>query len=228
MKRYAVYFVPYANAGLWDYGCRAVGYDSVHGCDVPFHAHPFYQRADIADLTADPRRYGFHGTLKAPFALAEGRTVAELEAAVAQFAATRAPFTCRALQPAAIGRFLALVPVEPLPMLQDLAADCTRVFDSFRGPLPAADRERRLNQPLSPRQIGYLDQWGYPYVFEELRFHMTLTGRLADDVKGVALAALQELYSRHSGPVTFDAITICEQNARDTRFLVRRQFMLRG
>jgi hypothetical protein len=28
------------------------------------------------------------------------------------------------------------------------------------------------------RQRNYLDRWGYPYVMEEFRFHMTLTGRL--------------------------------------------------
>jgi hypothetical protein len=26
--------------------------------------------------------------------------------------------------------------------------------------------------------MGLLEQWGYPYVFEEFRFHMTLTGKL--------------------------------------------------
>ncbi len=227
MPRYAIYFVPYVNAGLWEFGCRAIGYDSLHGRDVPFHDHAFYARPDVAGLTADPRRYGFHGTLKAPFALADGRSIAELEDAAAAFAAKQARFACEKLQPAAIGDFLALVPAEANAKLQDLAASCTREFEQFRAPLPAPDRERRLKQALSPRQIANLDQWGYPYVFEEFRFHMTLTGRLPGDVKATALDALQSIYVRFAGPVVFDAITLCEQNSRDARFLVRRQFMFR-
>ena len=39
---------------------------------------------------------------------------------------------------------------------------------------------RAPRRGLSERQIELLDAYGYPYVFEEFRFHMTLTDRLAD------------------------------------------------
>ena len=58
-----------------------------------------------------------------------------------------------------------------------------KAFNAYRAPLSAADRERRIKAKLSPRQIELMDQWGYPYVLDEYRFHMTLTGALLDNMR---------------------------------------------
>ena len=133
---------------------------------------------DWRDLTADPRKYGFHATLKAPFSLAQGRTEAELFAACAAFAAT--PRAIPVIRPVvgSISGFIAVIPADPPAELIRLAADCVSEFDAFRAPLTEADRARRNPSRLTSAQRAHLDRWGYPYVMEEFRFHMTLTGRL--------------------------------------------------
>ncbi|MEM7751695.1 MAG: DUF1045 domain-containing protein, partial [Pseudomonadota bacterium] len=169
MTRYAIYFVPSAETPLWRFGCKAVGYDSHARARETFHEHAFYAQESVRDWTADPRRYGFHATLKPPFALADGSTVEGLEMAATTFAKERPTFQVRQLRVAAIGSFLALVPEETSQELNNLAADCLRTFETFRAPLSSADRERRLKSPLTDKQIENLDAWGYPYVFDEFR-----------------------------------------------------------
>ena len=223
MTRYAIYFVPSADSPLWQFGCAAIGYDSLACTDVAFHDHAFYRQDAAIDWTSDPRRYGFHATLKPPFALADGITIDELEQAAISFVQKRAAFQVAQLKIAAIGRFLALIPSDGSQDLDCLAADCIRTFEPFRAPLTTADRERRLKTQLSPQQIENLDHWGYPYVFDEFRFHMTLTGRLPVTEIDNALASLRELYCPIDQPVDFDGIAICEQPDRSSRFFVRRR-----
>ena len=43
---------------------------------------------------------------------------------------------------------------------------------------------------LTERQSAYLDQWGYPYVMEEFKFHLTLSGQLSEDEAEATQAAL--------------------------------------
>ncbi len=228
VHRYAIYFVPPAHTPLWRYGCAALGYDSWSGEVTARHAHAFFSSPRIAEWTNDPGRYGFHATLKPPFALREGRTIEELEAAATTFANTRGTFVVERLAVRALGGFLALVPVTNCDELQRLAADCVTAFEPFRAPLTAADRAHRLKSPLTANQIAHLDRWGYPYVFDEFRFHMTLTGRLPEGPKAAALAALEDLYRSINQAVTFDAVTICEQPDRAARFRVRRRFAFGG
>ena len=229
MIRYAVYFVPSTDDPLWRFGCQAVGYDSATGEEVPFHDAPFYRAPQIAEWTADPRRYGFHATLKPPFHFADGAVVEDLEQSLAEFSATTAPVELGHLAVSILGRFLALTPREAGPAASEFAAKCVRAFEAFRAPLSEADRARRLAGNLTERQVAYLDQWGYPYVFEEFRFHMTLTGRLPDDATSdAARDQLSDLYAAIDRPVRIDALTLCEQATRDSRFRVRRRFQLTG
>ena len=111
-------------------------------------------------------------------ALAPGRTEAELAAACEIFAGTARSIPVIEPVVDSISGFIAVVPAKPSVELLQLAADVTREFDSFRAPLTPQDRARRNPEKLTPRQREYLDRWGYPYVMEEFRLHMTLTGRL--------------------------------------------------
>ena len=52
---------------------------------------------------------------------------------------------------------------------------------------------KRRKSGLTARQDGYLRRWGYPYVLDEFRFHLTLTGALAAAESERALAALRPL-----------------------------------
>src|SRR5262249_3102123 len=83
--RYAIYYAPDA-ASLRDrLGAELLGYDAHRGVELAFPAG--IEFADWRELTQDPRKYGFHATLKAPMALAPGKDEEELLAACAAFSA---------------------------------------------------------------------------------------------------------------------------------------------
>ncbi len=222
--RYALYAAPAPDTPLWRFGSSVIGYDAAAAADRPFPDGSPCDAPDWPNLTEDPRRYGFHGTLKAPFALAEGRSEAELLEAAMLFAERRRAFTVAALKVSFIGAFVALVPEGPAPDLDALAADCVRDFDAFRAPLTAADRDRRLRSPLSERQIARLDAWGYPHVFEDFRFHMTLTGRLDEARREPVRAALAERYGAVAAPMPVDALCVFRQPDRAGRFAILARF----
>ncbi|MDR3374596.1 MAG: DUF1045 domain-containing protein [Ancalomicrobiaceae bacterium] len=217
-QRYAIYFSPRPDDRLWDFGSSVVGYDAVTGAVPDQPELSCISAADFHARTEDPRQYGFHATLKPPFHLVAGETIDRLLAAAGEFAASRQAFNVGALDVTAIGGFLALVPAAPSPELTALADDCVRAFDRFRTPLSSADRERRMKSPLTERQIAYLDQWGYPYVFEEFRFHLTLTGRLHHDERDEVKQALSQLYRPVAAPLVVDGISVFEQAERGERF----------
>jgi hypothetical protein len=151
---------------------------SVTGDAVAPLAPAGWTREAIDAITADARRYGFHGTLKAPFRLAAGRTPEELDAAVARFAANRTGTVIPRLSLTCMGGFFALVPGTEAAELNSLADDVVTSFDGFRAPATEAEITRRNPAALTPRRRELLKAWGYPYVLEEFRFHLTLTDRL--------------------------------------------------
>src|SRR4051794_36469410 len=89
--RYAIYYAPAPGSVLDDFGARLLGYDAHSGDDLPFPADVTSARPDWHEVTQDPRKYGFHATLKAPMALTAGRTEAELAAACESFAGIARP-----------------------------------------------------------------------------------------------------------------------------------------
>jgi len=174
--RYAIYFVPPMNDPLNRVATNWLGRDVFTGQTVEAPAITGLNSAEIAFHTAAPRRYGFHGTLKAPFVLAEGHTEEDLLRKLMRFSDTVKPFEIPRLEISKIGPFFALTPSEPIPDLIDLAARIVREFDDFRAPPSEAELERRNPDRLTAAQLENLHRWGYPYVFEEFRFHMTLSG----------------------------------------------------
>jgi len=186
---------------------------------VPFPADASRVAPDWRDVTADPRKYGFHGTLKAPMALAPGRTEAELVAACAAFAGKARPMPSIRPVVDSISGFIAVIPTEPVGALQQLAADCVREFDDFRAPMTAEDRARRRPDKLTERQRDYLDRWGYPYVMEEFRFHMTLTGRLDAERRGPILEMLRARFAALDlETLAIDRIALFKQDDARARF----------
>lgn len=217
--RYAIYFVPAPETPLYRAGAALLGYDVYSGKPLPFPGGLALGHDDWLALTCEPRTYGFHATLKAPFRLAAGRTAEELGARLQTFAAAaREPVT---IMPAVriIGSFAALVPDGPSPALDHLAADCVRAFDGFRGPLSDDERHRRLAAPLTERHKENLERWGYPYVFDDFRFHMTLTGRIAPASQETVLACLRRSLAAIEGrPLPVDRLALLCQLDPDTPF----------
>ncbi|CUT12355.1 Protein RcsF [Bradyrhizobium sp.] len=225
--RYAIYFAAGSDSALSRFGAELLGYDAYTGNELPFPADTSRLAPDWRDITADPRKYGFHGTLKAPMALAPGKTEAELLAACATFAgeARKIPVIRPIVD--AISGFIAIIPAEPVGVLQELAADCVRAFDGFRTALTADDRARRRPEKLSERQRDYLDRWGYPYVMEEFRFHMTLTGRLDAERRGPILEMLRARFAALGlETLVVDRIALFKQDDAGARFRIMDEWVL--
>lgn len=174
--RYAIFYAPPPGA-FADFGAAWMGWDPRSGRRLAHPALPGLP-VPVAEIVATPQKYGFHGTLKAPFRLADGFDVAELHNATEALASSLPPVLLDGLKLSRIGDFLALVPEGDTTVLALLAARVVEALDAFRAPPDAGELERRREAGLSPRQDALLHLWGYPYVMEEFRFHLTLSGRL--------------------------------------------------
>lgn len=224
-RRYGIYVVP--EGEFHAAGASWLGWDSEAGIPV---AHPGI--ADLPDpvevLTRTPRRYGFHGTVKPPFHLAGGTDADTLHAVAAAFCNRQAPVTIPALEVRVLGGFIAIVPAEPSGPLADLAAATVAALDGFRAPPSDAELARRRKARLTERQEALLMQWGYPYVMEEFRFHLTLTGRLPPDAADRARRAL----SRHfagvmPSPWIIDSLCLMGED-EEGRFHLIHRYTLAG
>jgi putative phosphonate metabolism protein len=228
-RRYAVYYTPPPDSRLSRFGAAVLGYDCDRAAAVPRLRWADVDAAAAEAATAEPARYGFHGTLVAPFALAAGATEKALAATIQTLAATRRPVALGPLELRTIGRFTALVPARADDAIAALATACVEACDPLRAPLTEADRARRLAAGLTPRQIALMERWGYPYVNEEFRFHMTLTGPLPEPERGPWRARLEAAARAQAPePVTIDALSLVVQEERAGRFRVLARHPLTG
>ena len=227
-RRYAVYYAPPPRSPLALFGAAWLGRDAESGESLAPH--------DLYQITVDrwraaisaPAPYGFHGTLKPPFALAPDTGEADLFAAVAALGASQAPVTLGRLRLKRLGGFLALMP-EQADGIAALAARCVRELDRFRAPPSAAEMDRRRAKGLSAAQEDLLQHWGYPYVLQEFRFHLTLTGNLPDAEADIFEAALETRFAPlREQRVAVDDICIFRQETRQDDFVVAARFALSG
>jgi putative phosphonate metabolism protein len=227
--RYAVYYAPEEGSGFERLGAAWTGRDARTGETCEQVRPAGIDPGRFSEITAFPRHYGFHGTLKAPFHLKEGFSARDLYRAAADFAETIRPFSLPPLRPAWMNRFLALKPAEPCPELEHLAAACVRGFDPFRAPLDRAEFEKRRAKCANPRQVELLARWGYPYVMEEFRFHITLTGTVDDPTERLRLkkAAVPLLRPVCSTARPLREICIFEQSGPESPFRLTRRFPFR-
>lgn len=227
--RYAVYFTPAPGSRWWDFACRWLGRDpvfdrsldqpEVSGCDA----------GRLFEITAEPRRYGFHATLKAPFALAPGVRAEDVYRSAAAFASLQTAFSLGRLAPQYLGHFLALRPVREPPELAALARGCVEHFDALRAAPGDDELLRRRAAGLTPRQESLLARWGYPYVMEEYRYHMTLTGELPrTEAESLSAWLSPRLDQLHEEPLSIDAVCIFEQAMPGMPFLLSGRFGFDG
>jgi hypothetical protein len=227
--RYAIYYTPPADDPLTRRAAAWLGRDAFTGAAL---ARPRLAGLEGLDLDAqaldaltdDPRFYGFHATLKAPFELAPGADERALLDLAEAFSARQTPFEA-VIAPAGLGRFLAFRLAGPSPGMQALHGACVREFDTFRAPLGAAGLARRRKAPLTAEQDAQLLTWGYPYVFDDFRFHMTLTGSIADPaLRERLLAALQVHFADLTGAHRFAGVAVFRQADRTAPFEVLARF----
>ncbi|MCB1489973.1 MAG: DUF1045 domain-containing protein [Bauldia sp.] len=210
--RIAVFFTPPRDHPLTNAAADWLGRDAFTDEIRPRGEVPGFDSDEIAALTADPRRYGFHATLKPPFRIAAGHNLDDIRAALAGFCRTQPAFTIPALELTALGPFFALTAGRATADVNELAAAVVRDLDPFRAPATEEEIARRRPESLSERQRDYLREWGYPYVFDEFQFHMTLTGRVPVARRAAMAEVLRRRFAPFIGrPLAIDALALfCE------------------
>lgn len=187
--RYAVYFAPEKLSAWWLFGAHWLGRDE---CEDVALVQPQLEGIDsqeLALMTSQPRRYGFHATLKAPFRLADGYSESMLLSRLHGLARKLPPVQIGPMRVTTLSDFVALVPHGPVAGLQELAAACVQDLDDLRAPLSSADLLKRKAHKLDLREAELLALYGYPHVMERFRLHLTLTGPL----KAIAAQRIEQL-----------------------------------
>lgn len=174
--RYAINFTPPAGDALTLAAAQWLGRNAFSGEAMEPPAIRGLGLHEIAFNTAVPRRYGFHGTLKPPFRLAEGMAEPLLLRNLMHFSGQHQPFRLPKLEVVRLGNRFALAPAYPCEQLHHLAGAVVQHFDAFRATLSDAELERADPGTLSASQFANLYRYGHPHVMDEFRFHMTLTG----------------------------------------------------
>jgi putative phosphonate metabolism protein len=218
--RYAVYFSPPQHSPWWELGARWLGRDE---CDDVALAQPLLaeiEPTEFHSITAQPRRYGFHATLKAPFRLSLGHSVEELMARLQALARQLQPVTLGPVQAAVLGHFVALVPSTQADGVNALAAACVTQLDELREPLSPADLARRNVEKLDQRERELLQSYGYPYALERFRLHFSMSGPVSTSMAQRAIGALVDPVARLNvtAPLTLDRLCLFVEPAPDQPF----------
>ena len=220
--RVALYYAPSISDPLWKAACAWLGRDPETAATLPQPDVP-----DIHAVTADARMYGFHCTLKPPIRLATNYGAFVDDAAA--LARSIAPFTIPRLHVADLSGFLAVREAEPCPALQALADACVAGVDRHRAPPGEAELAQRRKNGLSAAREANLVRWGYPGVFGEWRFHMTLTRRLtAEERAAYQPAAEAHLASALPRPRRVSEICVFTQAGPGAPFMIAERLPLLG
>ena len=220
--RYAIYFAPRPESPWWQAGSQwlgrcAVTQQALAQPTVPgMHADVFYR------LTASPRRYGWHATLKAPFVLAEGVDRKQLSDAVRRLAHSLSPFDLPILRVSQLDDFLALVPATASPAIDAVARACVTDLHDLAAPLPPAELQRRRAAGLTRVQEALLLRWGYPFVLDAFHLHLSLTGSM-DGVEPAQVQTIHEAARQWFGPLLpcrFDSLALFVEPAPGAEFVL--------
>lgn len=227
-SRYGIYLSPHPQSSLYQLGSSWLGRDATTGEDLDPGLSNGIAIEDWRQATESPRRYGFHATLKPPFRLAHGARYNDLLDAVYALADRYACFETPPLKIEVLGKFLALTLSHPSPELSNLAAACVNELDRFRAPATEEERDRRLQDTLSPREREHVFRWGYPYVFDTWNFHMSLTGSLPSEAVPRFQKALMQRFALVCGrTMLVDSICIFHEPSPGTPFYLIEQLDLR-
>lgn len=218
--RFAVYYAPSRTSPWWQAGCEWLGGDVETGAVYSAPQPPAVSRP-IAKLTQAPRRYGWHGTLLAPFRLADGVTSYAVLNEARRWAAGQQGFVL-SVEAATLGDFVALRPAteDGESEMRALASRALRTLDGLRAAPSSTELARRLAAPLTERQRDLLVEWGYPYVFDEYRFHMTLSSSLDAADERAALVAWWQARVAELGPLVIDSAALFVEPAAGEAFVL--------
>ena len=217
-SRYAIYYIP--DLPLFQISSDWLGWNSITGQETLLSA-------DHRHITDRPRKYGFHATMKPPFSLASHATQGELQEAFHAFCATVSPAIGGTLKISRLGWFLAMTQDVQSNEVTELAESTVSHFDKFRAPLSDNDIEKRRRRRLTPQQDALMLRWGYPYVMQEYKFHMTLTGPLAHDtIDDIERRANSMFHDFLDQPLNINSLALMGEEEGSGRFLVIEKLSL--
>jgi hypothetical protein len=198
-ERYAIYWTPVPGTPLAEFGARWFGGSESFGLNPDLAAR----------ATKAPSPYGLHATLKAPFRLRKQASPRDLQDALEEFCNGRRRPAASPLAFARHQRYLTLMLKGNEADIDWLAAECVTHFDRFRAPIEDQDRKRREIDKMSARQAAFLEEFGYPYVLSEFRFHISLAGPLKDrDIDEVEKALAPRMAPLLAAPLQIGELTL--------------------
>lgn len=226
--RVAIYAAPDPHSVWWKRGSEWLGRCAARLCALPQPSIEGLSAERFAQLTADPRRYGWHATLKAPFRLAPGVGMAALREGLTAIARDHRSFVLEDLQAESLGGFLALRPTAPPAPLGLLANDCVQRLQPLAARLGEAELARRRRAPLAPEEDALMLAWGYPWVLDRFQCHFSLTSAL-DELAGEQLVQIQRAAAEHFAnlpPLRIDRLSIFVEASPGADFALLDQWML--
>ncbi len=180
-KRVAIYFLPKKNSSLENFGKNLLGRDinkkkkiSLTRRQKYFINRGFTYFDELKNYCEQPAKYGFHATLKAPFRLKRNVKTKNFYDVISHIATQHSRFKIKGLKIVYSKKFTFITSRKPNKLLINLENDLVKHLDTFRAELNKTEIKKRIPDSLTFKQNKYLKEWGYPFVFDQFKFHMTL------------------------------------------------------
>jgi hypothetical protein len=217
--RYAIYFCPASDTAL-----GRLGHDwlaaSPHAPELPGIST---ERRNA--LLVKARRYGWHATIRAPFTPAVDVAYDDVRRAVVSVAHACASFELP-LHIHRLAGFLALRPCVDGAAPKQLATTCLKALLPLCAPLSKEMLDRR-SVGLDADEVRLLQGYGYPYVLDRYRFHLTLSAPAIESEENVMREWLEPRVAELP-PTRVDALSICREATPGGAFELVERIPLRA
>src|SRR5471032_2375452 len=207
--RYAIYFCPSSDSALGRLGRDWLASST----DAPELPGISAERRNA--LLVKVRRYGWHATIRAPFTPMGNVTYADVRRAITSVAHARASFELP-LHIHRLAGFLALRPCIDGIAPRQLAATCLKSLLPLCAPLSNEVLDRR-SVVLDADEVTLLQDYGYPYVLDRYRFHLTLSAPATESEEHAMRQWLAPRVAELPS-MQVDALSICREVTPDDAF----------
>ena len=219
-KRVAIYFLPKKNSSLENFGKNLLGRDinkkkkiSLTRRQKYFINRGFTYFDELKDYCEEPAKYGFHATLKAPFRLKRNVKTKNFYDVISHIAAQHSRFKIKGLKIVYSKKFTFIISRKPNKLLINLENDLVKHLDTFRAELNKTEIKKRIPDSLTFKQNKYLKEWGYPFVFDQFKFHMTLMNQNNNKLSNKQKLELEKLiYKISNNVIEFNEISLLGEN----------------
>ena len=219
-KRVAIYFLPKKNSSLENFGKNLLGRDinkkkkiSLTRRQKYFINRGFTYFDELKDYCEEPAKYGFHATLKAPFRLKRNVKTKNFYDVISHIAAQHSRFKIKGLKIVYSKKFTFITSRKPNKLLINLENDLVKHLDTFRAELNKTEIKKRIPDSLTFKQNKYLKEWGYPFVFDQFKFHMTLMNQNNNKLSNKQKLELEKLiYKISNNVIEFNEISLLGEN----------------